>query len=157
MAQVYLQGKAKWARLTTPDQWGNWKMNLYLTSESKETFKGLGVKNILKRDEDGDYIQLRRPTQKVLNGKVIGYAPPTVVDKDGAPAEAVAVGNGSDVTVKLDYYSYKSPQGDPGKAIRLAGVRVDNLVPYNPDKDYTPEQHKAAGKLNEQPKQEDLF
>jgi hypothetical protein len=157
MAAVYLQGKAKWARLATPDQWGNWKVNLYLNDESKGIFNGLGVKNTLKRDEDGDYIVLRRPTQKVVKGKVMGYAPPTVVDKSGAPADGMAIGNGSDITVKLEYYSYKSPQGDQGKAIRLAGVKVDNLVPYSPDKDYTPEQHKAVGELNNQPKQEELF
>jgi len=154
---VYLQGKCKWARLQAPDQWGNWKLNLYPTSDSMATFKELGVKNTVKRDDDGDYIALRRPTQRVVKGKVLGLSPPVIVDKEGNPIEGVGIGNGSDLTVKLDYYSYKSPQGDSGKAIRLAGVRVDNLVPYNPSNDYPEELKKVVGKLNEQPKQQELF
>jgi hypothetical protein len=120
-------------------------------------FKELSVKNTVKRDDDGDYIVFRRPTQRVVKGKVQGLSPPVIVDKEGNPTEGVGIGNGSDVTVKLDYYSYKSPQGDTGKAIRLAGLRVDNLVPYNPNNDYPEELKKAVGKLNEQPKQEELF
>ena len=154
--QVYLQGKCKWARLQSPDQWGNWKINLYPTKESMAIFKELNVKNHVKRDDDGDFIALKRPTQKMIKGKVMGYSPPTVVDKDGNPTD-VGIGNGSDVTVKCDYYSYKSPQGDPGNAIRLTGIRIDSLVPYNPSNDYPEELKKAVGTLNEQPKQEELF
>jgi hypothetical protein len=159
MAQVYLQGRCKWARLQVPDQWGNWKINLYPTPESLQKFKDLKVKNVLKRDDDGDWIAIRRPSQKIIGGKLQGLAPPVIIDKDGAPTDA-AVGNGSDVTVKCDYYTYKTPQGEPGHAIRLAGIRVDSLVPYTPDKDYPEEPKelkKVVGKLNEQPKQEDLF
>jgi len=155
-SSVYLQGKGKWVKVKAPDQWGNWKLNLYLTDESKKTFQDLKVKNYLKRDDDGDYIVVRRPTQKMIKGKIQGLAPPTIVDKDGAPTET-AIGNGSDITVKCDYYSYKSPTGEPGKAIRLAGVRIDNLVPYTPDKDYPEQLKKDVGELNQQPKQEDLF
>ena len=154
--QVYLQGKSKWARLQSPDDWGNWKLNLYLTPESKKTFEDLKVKNHLKRDDDGDFVAIKRPVQKMIKGKVMGLAPPVIVDKDGTPTTEM-IGNGSDVTVKCDYYSYKSPQGEPGNAIRLAGVRIDNLVPYTPAKDYTEADKKAVGALNEQPKQEELF
>ena len=158
MATIFLQGMAKWARLQAPDQWGNWKINLYLDQANMQKFKDLGVKNKIGRDDDGDFITLRRPLNRVVKGKVIGMAPPVVVDKDGAPMEGVAIGNGSTVTAKCDYYEYKSPQGDPGHAVRLAGLRVDSLIPYTPEKDYPPELKKAVGKLNEQPKpQEALF
>ena len=158
MAQkhVYLQGKCKWARLQTPDDWGNWKLNLYLTPESKKTFEELKVKNHLKRDDDGDFVAIKRPQSKIIKGRLTGMSPPVVLDKDGGPTTEL-IGNGSDVTVKCDYYSYKTPQGETGNAIRLSSVRIDTLVPYTPSKDYTPELAKAVGKLNEQPKQEELF
>jgi hypothetical protein len=156
MAQIYLQGIGKWVRVQSPDQWGNWKLNLYLTKESLEIFNGLKVKNKLTRDEEGDWIAIRRPASKVIGGKIQGLAPPLVVDKDGSPTD-VAIGNGSHLTVKCDYYSYKSPQGDAGHAIRLAGIRIDSLVPYQPNKDYPEDLKKAVGKLVDQPKQEDLF
>src|SRR5512146_1709587 len=88
---VYLTGKTKWFRATQPDPWGNWKHDLYLTpasvekvNELKTTSGGIsGIKNELKKDEDGYYIAIRRPTQKMMKGKVVGFAPPEVIDKNG--------------------------------------------------------------------------
>ena len=154
---IYLQGKAKWCKITAPDPWGNWKITLYPTPESLDKFKALGVKNHLKRDEDGDNVTFRRPSQKIIRGKTVGFSPPLVIDSNGIPLEGVLIGNGSDVTVKLDYYGFKTPIGDTGKAVRLASIRVDNLVPFKPEADYTEDQIKAVAKLREQPQQEELF
>jgi hypothetical protein len=149
--EVFLKGKAKWARVSTPDPWGHFKITLYPDSESISKFKELKVKNTMKRDEDGDYLVLRRPVNKTIRGKVVGFAPPTVVDSAGMPLRDVLIGNGSDVTVKLIYYSYMSPQKEPGFAIRLEAVRVDNLVPFTPKRDFEADEVKAMGTLNEQP------
>lgn len=153
--QVYLQGKAKWARLGRPDEWGNYKINLYLNNESVEKFRNLGTKNVLKKDEDGYFCTLRRPESKLMRGKVVGLAPPTVVDKDGMPMRDVMLGNGSDVTVKLDLYEYYPPGSkEKAKAMRMSGVRVDNLVPYaRTDRDEY-DAYNVKG-LDDQPAQEE--
>lgn len=150
---VYLSGKAKWARVSTPDPWGNFKVTLYPNPESIEKFKGLGVKNVMKRDEDGDFVVLRCPQQKMIRGKIVAFPPPLVVNKEGNPMRDILIGNGSDVTVKIDHYTYKSPFGEAGKAIRLSGIRVDNLVPYTADRDMEADEERQVGKLDEQPEQ----
>jgi len=136
---VYLQGKAKWARLTTPDPWGNWKLTLYLTPDSYNKFielKNEGVKNVVRKDEDGYHVILRRPTSKEIRGKVQGFAPPEVINPDGTPLRDIMIGNGSDVTVKLEVYSHKTPGGGTAKASRLNSVRVDNLIPFELSRDF---------------------
>jgi hypothetical protein len=39
----------------------------------------------------------------------------------------------------------------PGRAIRLEAVRVDNLIPYEPKSDRTPEEMELTKGLDEQP------
>lgn len=155
---VYLQGKAKWARLQTPDPWGNWKITLYLTPDSYNQMSALkneGVKNIIKKDEDGYHVTLRRPVNKEMRGKLQGFAPPEVINPDGTPLRDVLIGNGSDVTVKLEVYSHKTPSGGYAKAARLQGVRVDNLVPFELSRDFEPggDQERMVKGLPEQPPQ----
>jgi len=155
---VYLQGKAKWARLQTPDPWGNWKVTLYLNPEGYNTFTQLkeeGVKNTIRKDEDGYHVVLRRPTSKEMRGKVQGFAPPEVINPDGTPLRDVLIGNGSDITVKLEVYSHKTPGGGTAKAARLLGVRVDNLVPFELSRDFEEggDQEKMTKGLPQQPPQ----
>ena len=128
---VYLRGKAKWCMVNIPDQWGNYKVSLYLTPDSLEKFKELKVKNHLKKDDDGYYVVLRRPTSKMIKGKVIGMAPPIVKDKDGVEMHDALIGNGSDITVKLEYYPYTFNKVTE-HAVRLHTIRIDNLIPYAP-------------------------
>lgn len=156
---VYLQGKAKWARLTVPDQYGHWSIVLYPNAESKAKIQDLisrGLKNNLKKDEDGEYMTFRRPTSKDIRGKVVGFAPPEVIQGDGVtPLREALVGNGSDVTVKVEVYGFKR---FPGVAARLQAVRVDTLVPYSGDRDFTDDQKDLVKGLPEQPEQkEELF
>lgn len=132
--EVTFKGKAKWAnRLYVPDiEYKKWGLTLYPDAPSLEIIRDLqaqGVKNVLKKDDDGYYLNLGRPTEKVIRGKVIPFSPPVVVDKDGV-ATTASIGNGSDVTVKMEVYSHGTPTGGKAKAMRLAGVRIDNLIPY---------------------------
>lgn len=153
---VYLQGKAKWARLAQPDPWGNWKITLYLTPDSYNKMNELkmeGVKNTIRKDEDGYHVVLRRPQQKMMKGKVIGLAPPEVINPDQTPLRDMLIGNGSDVTVKLEVYEHGTPSGGKAKAARLMGVRVDNLVPFVVTRDFEEDQEKSIRGLNEQPPQ----
>lgn len=149
---AYLQGKAKWASFARPDKFGAWSLQLYMTPESIEKFKAMGLKTELKKDEDGYYARFKCDTEKEIKGKKIAFPRPLVVDSNGIPTEQ-HIGNGSDVTIKLDHYSYRSPKGDTGWAARLSGVRIDNLVVYERERDGTEEEAQQLGKIQQQPPQ----
>lgn len=158
---VYVQGKASWARLVKPEQWADgsqWKITLHPTTESLEVIRDLqaqGLKNVIKKDDDGYFVTFRRPVSKARkNGGVIAYTQPEVIDKDGVPMDGSVIGNGSDVVVKLEVYSHKTPTGGNAKAARLHTVKVFDLVKYTPEKDDLPEQSKELEDIR---KQEQLF
>lgn len=151
---AYFSGKAKWVRVGSPDPWGNFKIDLYLNAASLEKFKKLkdeGLKNTIRKDDDGYFVTIRRPQSKLIRGKVVAFTAPELLKPDGTPLKGVSVGNGSDVTVKVDVYGFTTPQGTKGKAIRLAAVRVDNLVPFDPKEDFTEDQKEQIGELTSQP------
>lgn len=155
---VYIQGKVSWVKYVTPDpMYNKWSVTIHPTAESLEIIRELqtqGVKNQFKKDEDGYYIQFSRPTDRKIKGKVIGMTPPVVLDKDGTPMDGVAIGNGSDGTVKLEVYSHPTPSGGKAKAARWAGLKVDNLIPFNKDTDFPdPAMKEQAEGLDEQPEQ----
>jgi len=158
---VYLQGKVKFFKVDAPDpKYRYWGGPLYLTPASIDIFNTLkkgkegitGIKNELTEDEEGSWINAKRPCVKIWQGKETQLQPVEVVDKDGKPMKGVAIGNGSDVTCKFEYYPFTNPfkKTERGSAIRLYSVRVDNLVPYE-RKDYNPEQLKAVEGLEKQP------
>lgn len=151
---LYFQGKCKWAKPDKPNKFGNWSIDFYPTPKDLDRIKELGLKNRVKTDKEGDgeYVSFSRPTSKVIKGKVVGFAPPQVVDAQGMPLN-VHIGNGSDVTIKVDYYSYETPSKEKGHAARWSGVRIDNLVPYKPRSDMDPDQMEAVAGLQEQPEQ----
>lgn len=150
----YFSGKGKWVRVSSPDPWGNYKIDLYPNAASLEKIKKLkdeGLKNQLRKDDDGYFITIRRPSSKLIRGKVIAFTPPQLLKPDGTPLTGISVGNGSDVTVKVDVYAFTSPQGAKGKAIRLDAVRVDNLVPFDAKADFAADQKEQIGELQSQP------
>lgn len=159
---VYLQGKAKWFKHQTPNKFGDYSHDIYLTEESRQKVEELkkgkgnveGIKNTLKHDDDGYYINVRRPQSKTIRGKVVGFAPPELLGKDGLPLHDILVGNGSDITTKLEYYTYKKPFGEGrGSAIRWASTRVDNLVPFTTQRDFDADQANLIGGLETVPHQ----
>lgn len=153
----YFQGKAKWVRVNQPDQWDKWKITLYPDAESLEAIRELqaeGAKNVIKKDEDGYFTNFSRPTQKVIRGKVIGFTAPTVILKNGDPIPpGTQVGNGSDVTIKVEVYSHGTPGGGKAKAARLESIRVDNLVPFTADNSFNPQEKEQVAGLTDQPEQ----
>lgn len=154
---VFLQGKAKWCRVHTPDQFGKWKTVLYLNDEGVNLVNGLkerGLKNVLGKDEDGYNMTFSRATNITVQGKVIGMAPPEILEADGkTPLKGVMIGNGSDVTVKLDIYPCRPKGAKPFIAARLESIRVDNLIPFTGEKDFTEQEAKQIAGLAEQPAQ----
>lgn len=154
---IYLQGKSKWAKLTTPNKFGKWSIDVYLDEASLAKFKELkekGIKNSIKKDDDGYYVSLQRPQTKTsMRGFTFGYSAPIVLDKDGETPFTGSIGNNSDVTAKIEVYYYDDPFGKEGSAIRLASVRVDHLVEFEGDRDYDKDQTRQVKGMNEYPQQ----
>jgi hypothetical protein len=137
----YWSGKAKWVRAVTPDQqYNKYSMMLYPDPPSLakiwELKKGTGgIKNPIGKDDDGEYIRLSRPASKLMRGKIVTFAPPVVLDRDNNPLPRdTMVGNGSDVTCKVEVYGYSAPgASSKSNALRWEALRVDNLIPYTRD------------------------
>lgn len=75
---VFLQGKVKWVRAHQPNEWQKWAMVLYPNAESLEKIRELqaeGLKNVIKKDEDGYHVSFSRPTSVLIRGKISGTTP----------------------------------------------------------------------------------
>lgn len=149
------QGKLKWPKLDRVNDWGKWTVVLYPDAKALERIRELqaeGVKNVIKKDDDGYYTTLSRPNTKLIRGKVVAFDPVKIVDKDIQPFIG-SLGNGTDATVKVEIYSHPTPGGGKAKAMRLESIRIDNLVPYNPEVQFTPTEKSAVQGLSDQPEQ----
>lgn len=153
------QGKVSWVRMVNLNRYDKWSVTLHPNAESLERIRELqadGLKNVIKKDEDGYYIQFSRPpTIELRKGVKTGVTPPVITDKDGRPLEGVAVGNGTDATVILEVYTHPVPNSEKrATAARLAGLRVENLVPFDIKSDYTDKDQAAiAQKAADTPQQ----
>lgn len=161
-AFYYFKGKCKWAnKLFVPDQlYKCWSLLVYPDQESYDKVLELkagkegvqGILNVIKKDDEGYNITFKRPTEKLMKGKLMAFLPPVILQADGTPwNKDTAIGNGSDVTCKIEWYSYKRPTGGQGSAIRLESVRIDSLVPFEKTTDFPPAEQKLADGLTDQP------
>ena len=152
---VFVKGKTKWFRSHLPDPWNKYKHVLYPDQESLELLRDLqaqGMKNPIKKDEDGWYVTLSRPASKEIRGKVVGFTPPEVLMADGVtPLRDTMVGNGSDVTTKLEVYKHKTPGGGEAVAARWLSSRIDNLIPFDGKKDFDEGEQRAVKGLDTEP------
>lgn len=161
MAKAYefFQGKAKWVKHFKPNPWGKWAFSLYPNNAGLERLRELqaeGIKNTLRKDEDGYYMNISRPTEITVGGKRVGLHGPAIYVKDWETplADGQMVGNGSDVTAKIEVYGGTSKAtGNKYKAIRWESMRVDNLVPYEMDRDQDQYDRQMTEGLKEQPDQ----
>jgi len=123
---IQLSGKAKWAKVKPSqldEQYNNWSICLYLNRDSMDKYMKSGLRLNFKEDEDGKYLTLRRPAEKRFGNDVVEFDPPGVW-KDGQ-AYTGTIGNGSQVTCKIEVYDTSR-----GKGHRLDGVRIDELVEF---------------------------
>lgn len=150
---IYLKGKVSWVRYITPDPtYNKWSVTLHPDEESLSTLQKLtmdrGLKNQFKKDEDGYYMNFSRPAERRIKGRTIAMTPPKVVDKDNAPIEGVAIGNGSDGIVKLELYQHPTPSGGRAWAARFDSLKIENLIPYNLDQPEGEDQKDMAESMN---------
>ena len=122
---VYFKGKAKWAKVFKPDQkYDYYGLDFY--PDDPEAFKQSGIQLQVNKDkEDGTtfFKVKRRPTQ-LIKGELVQFGAPHVFDDKNQPTQA-AIGNGSEVTVKIALYDSQKGVGH-----RLESIRVENLVEY---------------------------
>jgi len=147
---IELTGVLKWVRPNKADDWGNWSMTLYPDKPSLEIvekFKALGLKNEIHKDDDGYFIRIRRPVQKMMKGKLTSFTPPQVFDQQGQPWNPqLSIGNGSSGTVKIFIYFFKIPgSGKEGCAARWEALKVKDYVPFegNTNGDFTQQEAKG--------------
>lgn len=135
---ITVRGKVKYVHVVNFDKFGSWSLVLYPDTDSLNIIRDLqaeGIKNVIKKDEENQYfVKFRRDPTKKIKGKIIAYAPPKVVDAEGLPMDGSKIGWGSDAIVKLDVYTHGTPAGGTAKAARLEGLKITNLVLYEPDR-----------------------
>lgn len=154
--EVFFKGTLKWCKHITPDHTfepeGKWSVVIYLVGPELEKFRelqGQGIKNTLKKDEDGWYCTLSRKCTFATRGRVIQRTPPEVFRMDGDTKVPVTerVGNGSTGIAKCVVWS--SPKF-PGKNLRWEALRIDDLKTYSYEED-TPDAGASLNKLAAQP------
>lgn len=133
MAFMELKGMFKWANLlnaragfdkTKPP---NWDITLYPEREALDKIRDLqaeGLKNVVKKDDEGYFIRFSRPIQREIKGKIVEMTPPIV----SGTTDVENIGNGSKGTVTLDVYPHGTPGGGKAKAARLHAVNVEEFV-----------------------------
>lgn len=90
-------------------------------------------------------MQFKRDVNKTMNGRVVAFAAPRVVDKDGKPMDGSKVGWGSDVTARMENYNYGGRNGiAKGTALRWDSLKVNNLVEFEMDNSDWSEADKEA-------------
>lgn len=133
--EIFIRGKSKWSRTIVPDPtYDKWSITLYPVSTDMPKIDDLlrkGIRNKLKKDDDGHYMTFSRPLKlKLRTGQEKPLDPPVVIDKDGNPFSE-PIGDGSDVEVKLETYGGPGPGGKGTYyAARLLGVKVLKHVEY---------------------------
>ena len=134
MATIYLSGKGMWMhRLFEIDDFKGrkfWSMNLYPDPKSLKALKEGNFLLKIRRNDEGEYAVFRRYLLKPWKLKAdepATFDPPVVLDSEGEPWPAARIiGNGSEVTVKLEMF----PSGNDGFGTRLEGLKVNYWVEY---------------------------
>jgi len=152
--EEFLQGKVKWCNTKHLGKFNKWGITLYPDAPSLQKVNKLieeGIKNELKKDEDGYYISFSRPPEiKRKDGYKSALGPPSVIDKEGHAFDG-NIGPGSDVGVKLETYSGPTPGGGRYKAARFSGLKIYNLVPMNPAESPDPRERDRVSGFDKQP------
>lgn len=126
----YFSGPCKWAKVYEPDDFQGerkWKIDVYLDKRQLKELKESGIKLKVREDEEGGkFVTFTRAMFKEGKDKNLKeYTPPRILAADSKTEITDLIGNGSEVTVKIETYDTSL-----GKGSRLAAVRVDKLVKF---------------------------
>jgi len=132
MASKYVRmtGFIKWANsqyggLFSPDpSYGNYSVTFYPDPPSVEKFKASGMKLEFKNDEDGDFVKLRRPHEKIIKNENQVFGRPKIFFPEGVEGTK-DIGNGTKVEVTVVVYPAGRHTGH-----RLESVKVLELVRF---------------------------
>lgn len=130
MSTIYVSGIARWHKHKRTDKYGNYTVDLVTDKEARKLVKDAGLRLKPTEDDDGNLILKFRKRPRSFDS-----APPVVVDAAGQPFEG-DIGNGSEVTLKIEVYEFKGGidadgnRYDGGVGHRWQGTRVDNLVVF---------------------------
>jgi len=134
---VTIEGELAWVRCDKPetDPWDNtkWRATVYPTPADLPKVMDLqskGVRNTLKKDDKGYYVNYSRPANIKTKKGNIALDKPKVYSADGKTELTEPVGNGSKGAIKLEVSTFKTPQGGNGTRARLHSVLVKELVKY---------------------------
>lgn len=127
MSEYTFSGPCRWAKVYTPDEkYGpKYSIEVKLDDANLKKYREAGCQGNPSKDGEGYYTFRRVKTMLTRKGEVKEFGPPAVFDAEGNPS-TVSIGNGSEVTVKVETYPT-----DKGVGTRLKAVRVDKLVKYN--------------------------
>lgn len=149
-----VRGKIKYIHAVNLNKYGDWSVTIYPDNPSLEIirdYQAKGWKNVMKKDDDGYFIQFKRSPTKMMRGKVVAFTAPKVVDSEGKPFDGMKVGWGSDAIVRLEVYQHGTPSGGKAFACRWDSLKVTNLVPFEIDKsDWTEEEKENIKDLGKQ-------
>ena len=129
MANYTFSGPCRWAKVYTPDEkFGpKYSIEIQLSPDELKKYKEAGCMGNASKDGEGYYTFRRTKTILTRKGKVMENGAPQVLDAEGNPT-TVTIGNGSEVTVKVETYPT-----DKGVGTKLVAVRIDKLVEYKPN------------------------
>jgi hypothetical protein len=145
--RIKVKGKIKWANglfdlktLTAPDGREDtfWSVSFYPDDKGLDIVYNLqsqGVKNNIRRDEDGFNINYKRPKVKKMRGEMVEFDPPYVTGPDGSKWDrSEQINQMAEAEVDLAVYSHQIPGSTKkAKAVRLEGVQVLNNSLVNSD------------------------
>lgn len=136
-APVSLHGTARYAKLSSPDQFGKFSCSIYPDQESMVKVHKLiseGVKNRLNKDDEGYRITFSRPPSiKTKTRGDIDIGPVWVKDENARDIDTSYVDDGAEITMLLETYGGPSGSGRGlYKAARLVGITVHNVTDKNP-------------------------
>ena len=119
----YIEGRAMWANVSTPNtKFGDpkYQITVLTNQETADRLESVGLVQVKQPKYEEPAFSFSRKVE--VAGRT--NAAPLLVDGDGNKLD-VAVGNGSEVKVKIKPYT-----GKYGTFAELVAVKVNNLIEY---------------------------
>lgn len=124
----YVNGKAMWANITSPNtrfQPHKYGLTVLTDPDTASKLEGMGLNQVRDRAGQPKYDEPAFTfSKRATRNDGTANPAPKLVDTDGNDLD-VSVGNGSEVVVKIKPY-----KNDYGQFAELMAVKVENLIEY---------------------------